>query len=64
MKKEVLQSIEQVGIYPVTSFVIFFAVFCLIILWVMTYDKKTIHTIENLPLSNNHSFEPSENLKQ
>lgn len=64
MKKEVLQSIEQVGIYPVTSFVIFFTVFCLIVLWVMTYDKKTIKTIENLPLNNNNSFEPAENLKK
>jgi cytochrome c oxidase cbb3-type subunit 4 len=63
MKREVLQSIENIGVFPVTSFVIFFAAFCLVLLWVITYDKKTINAIENLPLNSNNSFEPTENLK-
>jgi cytochrome c oxidase cbb3-type subunit IV len=66
MQKEVLRAIENISIYPVFSFVLFFAVFCLIILWVITYDKKTIKVIENLPLNNDHNnnTNPStENLK-
>jgi cytochrome c oxidase cbb3-type subunit 4 len=55
MYKEVLRSIENISVFPVTSFVIFFGVFCLILLWVMTYDRKTISELESLPLGNNSS---------
>ena len=62
MYKDVLRSIENISMFPVFSFVLFFVVFLLIILWVLTYDKKTIAEIEQLPL-NNHSQETNENLK-
>jgi cytochrome c oxidase cbb3-type subunit IV len=62
MYKEVLRSIEGVGIYPVTSFIIFFGAFCLMLLWVITYDKKTISEVETLPL-NNDSSENIETIK-
>ncbi len=62
MYKDVLRSIENISMFPLFSFVLFFVVFLLIILWVLTYDKKTIAEIEQLPL-NNHSQETNENLK-
>lgn len=52
MYKEVLRSIENIGVFPVSAFVLFFIIFCLIILWVITYDKKTIQILSSLPLEN------------
>jgi cytochrome c oxidase cbb3-type subunit IV len=50
MYKNVLQNINNIEIWPVISFVIFF-VFFLCLLWhVFTTDKKLINEIEILPL--------------
>jgi cytochrome c oxidase cbb3-type subunit IV len=50
MYKSVLQGIENVAIWPVISFVIFFIFFLCLLLWVFTADKKKLKELEMLPL--------------
>jgi hypothetical protein len=50
MYKNVLQSIENIQIWPVVSFVIFFVFFLCLLLWVFTTDKKFIDKMKSLPL--------------
>lgn len=50
MYKNVLQSIDNVAIWPVISFVIFFLFFLCLLWWVVTADKKLIKKISELPL--------------
>jgi cytochrome c oxidase cbb3-type subunit IV len=50
MYKNVLQSIENIQIWPVISFVIFFVFFLCLLLWVFTTDKKVIDAMKSLPL--------------
>lgn len=50
MYKNVLQTIENVHIWPVISFVIFFIFFLCLLLWVFTTDKSVIEKMKHLPL--------------
>lgn len=50
MYKNVLQSIENIEIWPVISFVIFFVFFICLLLWVFTTDKKFIDKMKSLPI--------------
>lgn len=50
MYKNVLQNIDNIAIWPVISFVIFFLFFLCLLWWVFSTDKKTIHELEILPL--------------
>ena len=50
MYKNVLQSIDNIAIWPVISFVIFFLFFLCLLWWVATVDKKVIKKISELPL--------------
>jgi cbb3-type cytochrome oxidase subunit 3 len=50
MYKNVLQSIENIEIWPVVSFVIFFVFFLCLLLWVFTTDKKFIDKMKGLPI--------------
>jgi cytochrome c oxidase cbb3-type subunit IV len=50
MYKNVLQSIENIQVWPVISFVIFFVFFLCLLLWVFTTDKKFIDKMKGLPL--------------
>jgi cytochrome c oxidase cbb3-type subunit IV len=50
MYKNVLQSIENIQIWPVISFVIFFVFFLCLLLWVFTTDRKFIDKMRALPL--------------
>jgi cytochrome c oxidase cbb3-type subunit IV len=50
MYKNVLQSIDNIAIWPVISFVIFFLFFICLLWWVFTTDKKFIETMKSLPL--------------
>jgi cytochrome c oxidase cbb3-type subunit 4 len=50
MYKNVLQSIENIAIWPVISFVIFFVFFLCLLLWVFTTDKKFIEKMKGLPI--------------
>jgi len=45
-----LEGITGVGIYPLTSLVLFFAFFSVLTIWVIKADKNFINKMENLPL--------------
>lgn len=55
-----LSSIEDVGIYPIISLILFFAVFVGVVIWVFTRDKEYISELENIPLDKNNSINNSE----
>lgn len=55
MYKNVLQNIDNIAIWPVISFVIFFLFFLCLLWWVFTTDRKFINKMKSLP------FEKSEN---
>lgn len=50
MYKNVLQSIDNIAIWPVISFVIFFLFFICLLWWVFTTDKKFIDKMKGLPM--------------
>lgn len=50
MYKNVLQGIENIAIWPVISFVIFFLFFICLLWWVFTTDKTRIREMEAMPL--------------
>ncbi|HCW08324.1 MAG TPA: CcoQ/FixQ family Cbb3-type cytochrome c oxidase assembly chaperone [Cytophagales bacterium] len=50
MYKNVLQNIDNISIWPVISFVIFFLFFLVLLWWVFTADKKFIERMSNLPM--------------
>lgn len=47
--KENLTTIDGIAIYPLISFMIFFMFFVLLLLWVLTYSKKDIIKLSELP---------------
>lgn len=49
MYKNVLQSIDNIAIWPVISFVIFFLFFLCLIWWVFSVDKSFIDRMKHLP---------------
>ncbi|MEO7988352.1 MAG: hypothetical protein ABI663_02360 [Chryseolinea sp.] len=51
MYKNVLQNIENIAIWPMISFSIFFIFFLCLLLHVFTTDKKFIEKMENLPIN-------------
>ncbi len=50
MYKQVLQGIEDIAIWPMISFVIFFLFFVCLLWWVITADKEYIKRMEELPV--------------
>ena len=50
MYKEVLRSIDSVGIFPVISFVIFFTFFIFLLVQVWRSDKSLMGKISALPI--------------
>lgn len=50
MYKNVLQSIDNIALWPVISFVIFFVFFISLLLWVFMADKKFIDYMKNMPI--------------
>jgi cytochrome c oxidase cbb3-type subunit IV len=57
MYKNVLQSIDNVAVWPVISFVIFFIFFICLLLWVFTTDKKFIEEMKAMPIEPNDAPE-------
>lgn len=51
MYKNVLQSIDNVAIWPVISLTIFFIFFIVMLWWVFTADKGFIRKMKNMPLN-------------
>jgi cytochrome c oxidase cbb3-type subunit IV len=56
MYKNVLQSIDNIAIWPVISFVIFFAFFIGLLLWVFTVDKRFINHMKSMPIDETESL--------
>lgn len=50
MYKNILQSIDNIAIWPVISFVIFFAFFIGLLWWVFTRDKEFIAKMKEMPI--------------
>ena len=53
MYKNVLQSIEGVGIFPIISMLIFFSIFMSAIVWFFKADKEHLQRMAELPLEQN-----------
>ena len=53
MYKDILQNIDNVAIWPVVSFVIFFVFFIVLLWWVFSADKDFIQKMKRLPLEGN-----------
>ncbi len=58
MHKEVLRSIDGIEIYPILSLAIFGLFFVAMLIWVIKVDKKYIHDMSELPLSDGSSNDP------
>jgi cytochrome c oxidase cbb3-type subunit 4 len=63
MYKNVLQSIENIAIWPIISFVIFFVFFLCLLLWVFTTDKKFIDKMKSMPMDDSTLKEENFNIK-
>jgi len=50
MYKEILQSIDNIQIWPVISFVIFFLFFLFLLWWALSVNKTFIRQMSELPL--------------
>ena len=60
MYKEILQSIDNIQVWPVVSFVIFFLFFLFLLWWAFTVDRKFIRQMGELPLEDGtRSNQPS-----
>jgi len=51
--KYYLETINGIGIYPLVSFVLFFAFFVFVTIYVFKSDKKHLSEVANIPLDNN-----------
>lgn len=52
MYKNVLEAIDNIAIWPVVSFVIFFIFFIVLLWWVFSVDKDFINKMKSLPMDN------------
>lgn len=59
MYKNILQSIDNVAIWPVVSFVIFFLFFLVLLWWVFTANKDFIQRMKQLPMEDNQPSTPN-----
>ena len=62
MYKNILQNIENIQVWPLISFVIFFLFFIGLLWWVITVDKKYIDEMGQLPLNDGTETNSTENL--
>jgi cbb3-type cytochrome oxidase subunit 3 len=58
MYKNILQSIDNIEIWPIISFVIFFAFFIGLLWWVFTRDKEFIAKMKRMPIQESDETEP------
>lgn len=61
MYKNVLQSIENIQVWPVISFVIFFLFFLCLLWWVFTADTGYIEKMKSLPVEDNNANKNASN---
>jgi len=57
MYNNVLQNINNIAIWPMISFVIFFLFFLCLLWWVFTADNKFIQKMSNLPFDEGKNIE-------
>jgi cytochrome c oxidase cbb3-type subunit 4 len=50
MYKNILQSIDNIAIWPLISFVIFFLFFLILLWWTFTVNRKFIDHMSNMPI--------------
>lgn len=62
MYKNILRNIENIQVWPLISFVIFFLFFIGLLWWVITVDKKYVDEMGQLPLSDGDENNSTENL--
>ena len=62
MYKNILQNIENIQVWPLISFVIFFLFFIGLLWWVITVDKKYVDEMGQLPLNDGAETNSTENL--
>ncbi|MFB9862757.1 hypothetical protein EFA69_19275 [Rufibacter immobilis] len=63
MYKNVLQSIAGIEIYPIISFVIFFAFFIGLIAYVVVVKKEHVQSMKAMPLQNENGFAHPQDLR-
>ena len=64
MYKEILRNIDNIAIWPVLSFVIFFLFFLLMLWWIFSADKSYLDEMEDKPLHDGtHPQTANPNLK-
>ena len=61
MYKEVLQSITGIAIYPLISFVIFFAFFVALLVYVLVANRQHLSAMSQLPLLEDKPLLPKSN---
>jgi cytochrome c oxidase cbb3-type subunit 4 len=54
MYKEVASGIENVGIYPAFSFIVFFVFFLAVTIWVVRSRKGDFEHVSKIPISENN----------
>jgi len=50
MFKHYFEQVQNIGIFPVISLIIFFSFFVILIIWLTRLDKKHISDMRHLPL--------------
>lgn len=55
--KENLETINGIELYPIIALLIFFTFFVGLFWWVMTYNKKNIKALSELPLDHKNENE-------
>jgi cbb3-type cytochrome oxidase subunit 3 len=50
MRRNVIESIQGIEIFPLISLVIFFAFFAMVIIWVIRLKRKELDEYANMPL--------------
>jgi cytochrome c oxidase cbb3-type subunit IV len=56
MYRQVLESIDGIGIYPVISLVIFLAFFAAIVVWLLKVDNNYLKKMGSLPLDQSETI--------
>lgn len=64
MYKNVLQSIENIAIWPVISFVIFFLFWICLIWWVFATDREFINRMKSLPMDDEETAQAHDALRE
>lgn len=62
MYKDILQHIDNIAVWPMISFIIFFFFFLCLLGWVFSVDKRFIDEMKGMPLDE-HQDQPNTDSK-